>query len=84
MAEKVLEFDVRVVQNRKFRVPYDKAIKLLKEEYDQEDCENWAECEVADYLYSCANEIAEYEDEDFYEYNYGRDYEITDAELVEE
>ena len=83
MAEKILEFDVKVVQDRKFRVPYDKAIELLKE-VGQEDCEKWSECEMADYLYSCSSEIAEYEDEDFYEYNYGTDYEITNAELSEE
>ena len=79
---KTLEFDVRIVQNRKFKIPYDKAVELLKEE-GQEDCENWSECEIADYLYSTVNEIAEYEDEDFYDLNYGTDYEITDTEITE-
>ena len=83
MAEKILEFDVRIIQSRRYRIPYNKAVEILKEEYGNINCEKWSECEMADVLYPCS-EIKDYEDNDYYEYNYGTDYEITNAELSEE
>ena len=75
---KEITFDVKEIKNRRFTLPYDKAIELIKE--DGEDCTNWSDLEIAEYLYSIQQEIADYEDDNF---SYWNDTEITDLDVTE-
>ncbi|MBO7732191.1 MAG: hypothetical protein J6S67_06555 [Methanobrevibacter sp.] len=75
-----IQFDVKVTQNKRFLVPYNKALELIKE--DGEDYSNWNEYDIAEYLYSMQQEITDYEDEDYCDNPYWNDVEITDVNLI--
>ena len=77
---KEITFDVKITQNRRFTLPYDKAIELIEDE--GEDCSDWNEQDIAEYLFGMSYEISEYEDEDYSD-GYWDNTEVTNVEVTE-
>lgn len=77
---KEITFDVKVIQNRRFTLPYDVALKLIEDE--GEDYSDWDEQDIAEYLFGMSQEITEYEDEDYSD-GYWDNTEVTNVEITE-
>ena len=73
---KYLRFSVTEQTGRTFDLPLDEAIKLIKENTD-EDISSWNECDIADYLYNqIPDSIGKYEKENCYFETHIQDEEI--------
>lgn len=81
MTQDRIKFNVRVIQNRRFDLPLDKAIEIIKD-MGHEDCENWSNEEIADYLFGSCSEVLPYEDLKYSDSCYGgHNYEVEMAEV---
>ena len=81
MENERIRFDVKVVQNRRFDLPLDKAIEIIKD-MGYDDCEEWSNEEIADYLFGSCSEVLPYEDLEYSDSCYGsHNYEVELAEV---
>ena len=76
---KTLRFSVKEISNRTWELPYEEALKIIKENCDAYEPSEWGELEIAEHLYNClSDDIAKYEVDNGY-----FDSEVDEAEIYE-